>query len=128
MIEQSNQQGISTLKRLARILTSTLFGGLFYLLWMSVFLLLSPEGGLLETVLWFAAPIITAIGFASGIMVYDRFYSSTRLPFIRVVSWPLIGCVIGAVIVYWFGPMLIVFSMLVAGAISVGLREYFLAK
>ena len=125
MSEQSDQQGISTWTRLARILTSTLFGGLFYLIWLSVYLLLSTEGGLLETVLWFAAPIITAIGFASGIIVYDHFYSSTKLRFIRLVSWPLIGCAIGAVIVYWFGPMLIVFSMLVFGAITVAAREVF---
>ena len=128
MIEQSDQQGISTWKRLARILTSTLFGGLFYSIWLSVFLLLSPEGGLLETVLWFAAPIITAIGFASGITIFDHFSGSARLPFIKLVSWPMVGCIIGASVVYWFGPMLIVFSMLTLGTISVAAREVFSAR
>ena len=43
--------------------------------------------------------------------------------FSRILVWPLIGCAVGAGIVYWFGPMLIVFGMFVAGTASVALRE-----
>jgi hypothetical protein len=123
--EQGNKPSESIWKRLARVFTSTIFGGLFYSIWLAFFLLLSPVDGAQETVLWLVSPIITAIGFASGIMVYDHFSHSTKLPFIRLVSWPLVGCIIGAVIVYWFGPMLIVFSMLALGAVSVAVREFF---
>jgi hypothetical protein len=128
VIELGNKQSEPIWKRLARVFTSTIFGGIFYSIWLAVFLLLSPVDGFQETILWLVSPIITAIGFASGIMVYDHFSRSTKLPFIRLVSWPLIGCIIGAVIVYWFGPMLIVFSMLALGAISVAVREVFSAR
>jgi len=43
--------------------------------------------------------------------------------FLRTFIWPLVGCVLGAVAVVWFGPMLIVFGMLVVGTGSVALRE-----
>ena len=128
MIEQSDKQGASTWKRLARILTSTLLGGLFYSIWLSVFVLLSPDGGVFGTVLWLAAPIITAIGFALGIMVFNRFSRSASLPFTKIIVWPLVGCIIGALVVYWFGPMLIVFSMLAMGTISVAAREVFASR
>ena len=128
MIEPGNKQDEPIWKRLARILTSTLFGGLFYTFWLSVFLLLSPDGGFQETVLWLLSPIITAIGFATGLMVYNYLSRSARLPFIKLVSWPLIGCIIGATVVYWFGPMLIVFSMLALGTLSVAAREFFMTK
>jgi hypothetical protein len=36
----------------------------------------------------------------------------------------LIACAVGAVAVYWYGPMLIVFSMLVMGTISVFLQTW----
>ena len=128
MIEQSDQQGMSTRKRLARIATSTLFGGLFYSIWLSVFLLSSPDRALIETILWLVAPLATAIGFTSGIMFFDHFFRNASLPFIRLISWPLVGCIFGALVVYWFGPMLIVFSMLAFGTISVAAREVFSAR
>jgi hypothetical protein len=40
--------------------------------------------------------------------------------------WPLIGCSLGAAAVFWFGPMLIVFGMFVAGTASVVVREVLL--
>jgi hypothetical protein len=43
--------------------------------------------------------------------------------FIHIYRWPLVGCAIGAGVVYWFGPMLVVFGMLAAGTASVVLRE-----
>jgi len=43
--------------------------------------------------------------------------------FFRIFVWPLFGCALGAIAVYWYGPMLIVFSMLAAEAASIVLRE-----
>ena len=119
---------MSIWKRLSRILVSTIFGGFFYSIWLAVYLLLSPEDGLLETILWLAAPVITAIGFALGIIVFDRFKKMPGIPFLKLLSWPLLGCFIGAAAVYWFGPMLIVFSMLVLGTLSMAAREVLSAK
>lgn len=119
---------MSTWKMLARILTSTLFGGLFYSIWLAVYLLLSPDGDLIEVLLWLSAPILTATGFAAGLMVFDHFSKSAKVPFKRALSWPLVGCIIGAAAVYWFGPMLIVFSMLALGTVSVAAREVILTR
>ena len=128
MTEAATTQKESIGKRLARVVVSTLFGGIFYAIWLAVFLMFSSGKGFLETILWFVSPIITAIGFAVGIIVFDHFSGAAQVPFLRLVSWPFFGCVIGALLVYWFGPMLIVFSMLVAGAISVGVRERMLPR
>jgi len=119
---------MSIWKRLARILTSTLFGGLSYSIWLAVFLLSSPDGGLFEAILWLVAPIITAVGFALGIIVFDHFGRMVGTPLLKLLSWPLLGCIIGAAAVYWFGPMLIVFSMLALGTLSVVAREALSAR
>lgn len=119
---------MSIWKRFSRVLVSTFFGGIFYSIWLAVYLLLSPEGGLVETILWLAAPVITAIGFALGIIVFDHLGKLPNTPFLRLLSWSLLGCIIGAVVVYWFGPMLIVFSMLVSGTLSMAVREVLSVK
>ena len=124
-IEQSGNQGKRHWKMLARILTSTIFGGIFYSIWLSIFLLVSPDGGGIEILLWLVAPLVTALGFASGLIIANRFSKGAKTTFIKTLSWPLAGCIIGAIIVYWFGPMLIVFSMLALGTISVAAREIF---
>ena len=41
----------------------------------------------------------------------------------RTLIWPLVGCAVGALAVYWYGPMLIVFGMFVSGTCGVVLRE-----
>jgi hypothetical protein len=76
-----------------------------------------------ETTLWLLAPVITAAGFATGIAIMERRAEKKRPSFLRILIWPLIGCAAGAGIVYWFGPMLIVFVMLAAGTASMTLRE-----
>lgn len=106
-----------------KILVSLLFGGLFYFLWLAAFLLPTRDGRNDDVFLWILAPLVTGFGFAVGIYLFERILQRERCGFFRIYIWPLVGCVLGAVIVYWFGPMLIVFSMLVLGMISVALRE-----
>jgi hypothetical protein len=109
---------------LARVITSLLCGGVFYFAWMAVFFLATGlDGPAVEVVLWLLAPVVTATGFATGIVTFDRLTSANEKGFLRVFTWPLIGCAIGAGVAYWFGPMLIVFGMFVAGAASIALRE-----
>ena len=125
MIKQRDKQGHSIWKILARILTSTLFGGLFYSIWLAAFLILSPDEGLVETFLWVISPFVTALGFSFGLLIANHFTRGSATSFVKTLSWPLVGCLIGAVAVYWFGPMLIVFSMLALGTVSVAVREIF---
>lgn len=111
-------------RALVRVAFSLLCACIFYSAWMAVFLLTTRlDSPAVETVLWLLAPMITAAGFATGVAVQERWAGTTRPSFLRSFIWPLIGCAVGAGIVYWFGPMLIVFAMLAAGTASIMLRE-----
>jgi len=111
-------------RALVRIAFSLLCGSIFYSAWMAVFLLVTRvDSPVVETILWLLAPVIAAAGFATGIAIMERLSEKKRPSFLRIYIWPLIGCAVGAGIVYWFGPMLIVFAMLAAGTASIALRE-----
>jgi len=106
---------------------SLLCGGISYFIWMAGFLLASRlDNSVVETFLWLLAPVETALGFAVGVAILERRSGKGITNFLRIFIWPLVACTLGAVAVYWFGPMLIVFSMLAAGAASVFLREVLL--
>jgi hypothetical protein len=114
-------------KTLVHLLTmsaiSLIGGAVFYIIWLAIFLVGSQyESALIETVLWVLAPFVTALGFTSSLLAYLR-YKERHTSFLSIYIWPLGGCILGAILVYWYGPMLIVFSMLGMGTIGVILRE-----
>ena len=109
---------------LVQVVISVVSAGLFYLAWLAVFLGLFKDSGIpVKAVLWTVAPLITATGFALGLAVAKRWTHVPQEGFLRTLIWPLVGCVLGAVVVVWFGPMLIVFGMFLVGTGSVALRE-----
>ncbi len=109
---------------LVRVAFSILSAGVFYFAWMGVFLFATKLGvSIIRPILWLLGPVITATGFAAGIAIFERLTGTSKTRFLQVFIWPLIGCVIGAGVVYPFGPMLIVFGMFTAGIVSVVLRE-----
>jgi hypothetical protein len=81
------------------------------------------HGSIGKGILWLLAPIVTAIGFTTGITVFEHLGKRDKTRFFRIFTWPLVGCAVGAIVVYWSGPMLIVFGMLTLGTVSVVLRE-----
>ena len=107
-----------------RFVVSVLFGAAFYLAWMALFLVchayLSP---LFRPFLWILAPIITGLGFFAGAALFIRFRHLPHPPLQRLYLYPLIGCSIGAAVVFPFGPMLIVFGMCLLGSLSMLLFE-----
>lgn len=106
------------------VAASILCGGVLYFLWMGVFLALSDRAGVVvRGILWLLAPVVTAAGFAVGLAVSERLFGSAKVSFLRVLMWPLGGCVLGAAAVYWHGPMLIVFGMFLCGTAGVVLRQ-----
>jgi hypothetical protein len=106
------------------MVVSLAFAGITYFVWMGLFILMADSiGSLLRGILWFAAPVATAVGFATGIFVHDNATGARKDSFHSVLVWPLLGCAIGAVAIYWRGPMLSVFGMFAAGTASVVLRE-----
>jgi hypothetical protein len=114
----------SRLKILLGTVGSTLGGGVFYAMWMAVFLLChNLVSDTVLSILWLFAPVITALGFTAGRFWTHSLLKSENSSFRNTYLWSFIGCTIGTLLVYWYGPMLIVFSMLVAGAVSVFLME-----
>ncbi len=107
-----------------RIFLSALSAGIFYSAWMAAFLFAEKLNmTLADYLLWALAPLFTAAGFATGILVLDRINGTRSTKFLPIFIWPLIGCAIGAIAVYWFGPMLIVFGMFVCGTLAIAIRE-----
>jgi len=106
------------------VVISLVCGGVFYFGWMATFLLaLELDRPVLNALLWPLAPVVTAAGFAVGVMIAQRLTGAERSGFAHIYRWPLVGCIVAAAAVYPLGPMLIVFAMLFAGAVSVALRE-----
>ena len=115
------------LKALIRVASSLLCAGAFYAAWLAAFLLTAEaNGSVTHAIRWLSAPVVTAAGFAVGIVISERLTRARKTRFFRILPWPLVGCAIGAGAVYWFGPMLIVFGMFAAGAASVIIREVML--
>jgi hypothetical protein len=112
------------LKKLTRGFVALLGGALSYIGWLAIFLLTTGwESALWDLLVWLLAPVVTGAGFAAGLALGERLTGRARTPFWKLWLWPLLGCAAGAAVVYPFGPMLIVFGMLAAGAGSVLLRE-----
>lgn len=82
----------------------------------------------LKAIIWLAAPVVTALGFTTGVFIFELLPGTRKSKFLNIFKWSLIGCAIGAGTVVWFGPMLIVFGMFVIGTVSVALREFVIIK
>ena len=107
-----------------RFVVSVLFGAAFYVAWMALFLVCHPNcSALFRGLLWILAPIITGLGFFAGAALFIRFRRLPHPPLLRLYLYPLIGCSIGAAVVFPFGPMLIVFGMCLLGSLSILLLE-----
>ena len=111
-------------KALIRVALSLLCAGTFYAAWLAAFLLTAEaNGSVTNAIRWLSAPVVTAAGFATGIVISERLIRARKTRFFRILPWPLVGCTVGAGAVYWFGPMLIVFGMFAAGTASMIIRE-----
>lgn len=109
---------------LVRVIISVAFAGIFYAGWMAVAILVLKSGPLSAKVLcWMSAPLVTGGGFASGLAIFELLPGTRKSKFYDIVLWPLAGCTIGAIVVVFFGPMLIVFGMFAVGAASILAKE-----
>ena len=111
---------------LIRVILSVVFAGIFYTAWLAITIPALKSGLdslILKAIIWLAAPLTTAAGFATGVAIFELFPGTSKSKFLNIFKWSLIGCTIGAGSVAWFGPMLIVFGMFLAGTASITLRE-----
>ena len=115
-------------RTLGRVAFSLLCAGIFYFVWMGSFILSAKlNSDVVEITGWLLAPVVTAAGFATGVAILNHLTETSKARFFRIYTWPLMGCAIGAGVVYWFGPMLIVFGMFAVGTLSVALRDVVLS-
>jgi hypothetical protein len=111
---------------LVRVVCSLVFAGIFYTGWMAVAIAAFKariDSVAVRAILWLCAPIVTGAGFAVEVVLFELLPGTGRSKIVDIYRWSLIGCAIGAGVVVWFGPMLIVFGMFAGGAVSVGMRE-----
>jgi len=112
--------GISVL----RVGASLFFAGVVYLLWLAAFIpIMKADSRIGSMAGWTSAPVVTALGFTYGVLIFNRIAKAQEASFVRVFPWALIGCGVGAAVVYPFGPMLIVFGMFAAGTACMVVRE-----
>ena len=113
-----------------RVFISFLGAGLSNFIWLAAFLTFAekPPGGPISWLLWCLAPLIIALGFSYGIILFDYCVSKNRISLLSVLPIPLVGCAIGAVVAFQFGPMFIGFGIFVFGGIAVLLREVCLSR
>lgn len=108
----------------ARIGVSLVVAGIVFCGWLALFLLFAKDGiTAIRAVLWISAPGATAFGFAAGYSAGDHVTGLPRGNFTRRILVLLVACSVGAVSVFWFGPMLIVFGMFAAGGLCIVLWE-----
>lgn len=115
----------------AKRLVSSYFGaGVFHFLWLVTFLTIGgkPPRGFVGGLLWCLAPVVTAVGFSYGIIVYDLISLRIRRTLFSVLPWPLAGCVVGGAAIFPFGPMFIGVVMFLLGGVTVVLREAYLSR
>ncbi len=120
----------STVGLFIKAVVSLVFAGIFYIGWMTVAIPIfkSGAGVVARGICWLSAPVVTAVGFATGVVIAERVTKARKSKFLDILIWPLIGCAIGAGAVWWIGPMLIVFAMFAVGTVSVAVREVVLSE
>jgi hypothetical protein len=107
-----------------RIIVSVIFAGIFYTGWLAVAIPVLKSGPLFAKALcWLSAPVVTAAGFACGIAIFELLPGTRKSKPRDIVLWPLAGCAIGAAVVFFFGPMLIVFAMFALGTAGILTKE-----
>ncbi len=117
------------LRLLVRIIFSVVFAGIFYAGWMAAAIPAFKRGGMVTRgICWLLAPVVTATGFAIGVVIFELLPGARKSRFSNIFKWAFIGCTVGAGVAWWFGPMLIVFGMFLAGTAGVALREVLLCK
>ena len=108
----------SLLGVLVRVTLSVFFAVVFYTGWMAVAIptVKSGFGGVgVKVVIWVLAPVLTGLGFAVGLKIFELFPGVEKGSFWITYKRYLLVCAIGGGVGFAFGPMLIVFGMFGAG-------------
>ncbi|MHC4476822.1 MAG: hypothetical protein ACYTEL_14340 [Planctomycetota bacterium] len=113
------------LKLCVKLGLSAFGAGLFYTGWLVCAIPVLKNEGLLwlKAACWLSAPLLTGLGFALPIVIFERLAGDAKEDLRRTLLWPMAACAVGAAVIFPFGPMLIVFAMFMAGTAAVIWRE-----
>ena len=112
------------LKPLGLVLVSMVIAFVFHVGWLAAFIPAAKSGVFaLKVVGWLSAPVVTALGYATGLRLGEGLLTQRKTGFLRIFPWPLVGCSIGAIALSWIGPMWVGIGTFIGGAVSVVLRE-----
>lgn len=112
------------LKSLAVVTVAFLVAFVFHIGWLAAFIPAAKSGVMALKILgWMMAPVITALGYATGLWMGERRLTQRTTDFLRIFLLPLVGCTLGAIALGWIGPMFVGIGTFVGGAASVVLRE-----
>jgi hypothetical protein len=107
-----------------RVAASLLGGIAMNVLWLVAVLTSMPRpASPIPLAVMMTVPAATAIGFGVGTLVAERGMRCRETTIAQAFLWPLVGCTVGAVLVYPFVPMLIGTGTLAVGTGAVVARE-----
>ena len=75
---------------LGRVALSVIFAGIFYTGWMAVAIPITKSGFgelVVQAVMWILAPIVTGLGFAVGLKIFELLSSSYKTGFWEMCIW-----------------------------------------
>jgi hypothetical protein len=80
-----------------RVIISVVFAGIFYTGWMAIAIpVLKTEntGIILKTVIWLAAPVVTALGFTTGVFIFELLPDTgkSNRSWVCHIIWPDAHC------------------------------------
>jgi hypothetical protein len=112
-----------------RVLGSVMGAIVMYALWLMAVLARMPRPPVPPSfALTLTAPVVTAVGFALGMLVVERFTQRRQSALRATFLWTLTGCAVGTLAMFPFGGMLVGFGMFGLGTAALIVREVFLHR
>jgi hypothetical protein len=114
---------------LFRVLGSVMGGVIAFAAWLIAVLARMPRPPAPPSfAVTVTAPVITAAGFAVGMLVAERLTKRRQAKVQGAFLWPLSGCTVGALVMFPFGGMLVGFGLFGLGTAAVLVREVLLQR
>jgi len=112
---------------LVRVLGSVMGGVAMFAVWLIAVLVRMPRPPVPPSfAVTLTAPVVTAVGFAMGMLVAERLTKRRQAKGRGAFLWPLSGCTVGAVVMFPFGGMMAGFGLFGLGTAAVLVREVLL--